>query len=94
MSELWRGRSIDFDEFCEICSKIPQTSVKDLLKAFKRVDRNGDGFISNSELQRMLTSVSAQSQCNDSALTESHRNLMFLLFCCVERREDDVSRSG
>ena len=57
ISEHWRGRSIDFDDFCEICSQIPQTSVKDLLKAFKRVDRNGDGFISNSELQRMLTSV-------------------------------------
>ena len=54
----WKGQPIGFEEFCDICAEIPPTSTGDLLKAFKRVDLNGDGFIQNNELRRMLTSGS------------------------------------
>ena len=56
--KYWKGKSLSFEEFCDICAEIPKTSTDDLLKAFKRVDINGDGYISNKELRRMLTSVS------------------------------------
>ena len=30
----------------------------ELMRAFRKMDANGDGYISHSELQRVLTSVS------------------------------------
>jgi len=49
--------SLSFDDFCEICRKEPATTEEDLMRAFRKVDINGDGFISNSELRKMLTTV-------------------------------------
>jgi len=49
---------LTFDDFCEICRKEPATTEEDLIRAFRKVDVNGDGFISNSELRKMLTTVS------------------------------------
>ena len=53
--------SISFDEFCRAAHQIPQTSESDIIKAFRQIDINGDGYISNSELKRMLTTVSGSS---------------------------------
>lgn len=34
-------------------------SMSDLMKAFRKIDTNGDGFITAQELQRKLTKVSS-----------------------------------
>ena len=49
--------SLTFDDFCDICRKEPATTEDDLMRAFRKIDVNGDGFISNSELRKMLTTV-------------------------------------
>jgi len=51
------AESLTFDNFCDICRKEPATTEEDLMKAFRKIDVNGDGFISNSELRKMLTTV-------------------------------------
>jgi len=33
------------------------------MKAFRKIDVNGDGFISNSELRKMLTTVNFALNC-------------------------------
>jgi len=50
--------ALTFDDFCDICRKEPATTEEDLIRAFRKIDVNGDGFISNSELRKMLTTVS------------------------------------
>jgi len=49
--------SLTFEDFCDICRKEPATTEEDLMRAFRKIDVNGDGFISNSELRKMLTTV-------------------------------------
>ncbi|XP_064606918.1 EF-hand calcium-binding domain-containing protein 7-like [Liolophura sinensis] len=47
--------SLSFDDFVEICRKEPCTSADDLMKAFRKIDTNGDGYISREELYDMMT---------------------------------------
>jgi len=54
---VFYAEALTFDEFCDICRKEPATTEEDLMKAFRKIDVNGDGFISNSELRKMLTTV-------------------------------------
>ena len=48
---------IDFNEFTLLCKKIPAISEKDLIKAFKRMDTDNNGFISKEEFIKSATSV-------------------------------------
>jgi Ca2+-binding EF-hand superfamily protein len=52
---------LTFDNFVDICKKEPVTSADDLMKAFKKIDINGDNYISLDELHKILTSVSSSS---------------------------------
>ncbi|KAK2156234.1 hypothetical protein LSH36_218g03056 [Paralvinella palmiformis] len=47
--------SISFSEFVDICRKVKPTTEDELLQAFKKIDINGDGYIDNSELKKVLT---------------------------------------
>lgn len=49
---------LSFDDFVDICKKEPATTSDDLMKAFRKIDINGDGYISLEELHKILTSVS------------------------------------
>lgn len=47
--------SYDFDQFCSIVKQEKKPTKKDLLKAFQKIDRNGDGYITHDELFQVLT---------------------------------------
>ncbi|KAL5016359.1 hypothetical protein ScPMuIL_005948 [Solemya velum] len=48
-------RSVCFDDFVDICRKEPVTTREDLLKAFRKIDINGDGYLSLDELYKLMT---------------------------------------
>ena len=48
---------LTFEEFVDICEQIPLTTRDELIKAFKKIDINGDGFITNDELFKVMTTV-------------------------------------
>ena len=65
--------SISFQQFCSIVDQVSQTSKQDLLKAFRKTDVNGDGFITHDELFKVLTKVrSTQPAFICSKLTIEH----------------------
>lgn len=49
--------SLSFEDFCKILQQLKPTSGDDLMKAFRKIDVNGDGFITHSELTKVLTQV-------------------------------------
>ena len=65
---MYVSESLTFHEFVDICKKEPITSEDDLIKAFKKIDTNGDGFISHSELYRVMTTVSSTHHFSISLL--------------------------
>ncbi|XP_020848694.1 EF-hand calcium-binding domain-containing protein 7 isoform X1 [Phascolarctos cinereus] len=46
---------LNFDDFCAILKKEKPTSKSELLKAFKKIDVNNDGYISHADLYKILT---------------------------------------
>lgn len=52
---------LNFDDFCEIVKNERPTEVHELMRAFRKMDINGDGYISHNELHIVLTSVSTAS---------------------------------
>ncbi|XP_028259706.1 EF-hand calcium-binding domain-containing protein 7 [Parambassis ranga] len=57
LNKYWTNRTskLNFDDFCEILKNDKKTEESDLLRAFKKMDVNGDGYISHSELEKALT---------------------------------------
>lgn len=49
--------SISYNDFCDIMRKEKPLNKESLLKAFKCIDTNGDGYITYDELFRLLTKV-------------------------------------
>ena len=49
--------SISYNDFCDIMRKEKPLDKDSMLKAFKCIDTNGDGFITHDELFRLLTKV-------------------------------------
>lgn len=60
LSKYWTPSTskLNFDDFCEILKCEKKTEEGELLRAFKKMDVNGDGYISFSELEKALTTVS------------------------------------
>lgn len=48
---------MSFEQFSAVMRRERRASREDLMQAFRRIDTNGDGYISAEELQRMLTKV-------------------------------------
>lgn len=63
LSRYWTPSTskLNFDDFCEILKREQKTEEGELLRAFKKMDVNGDGFISLNELEKALTTVSTRS---------------------------------
>ncbi|XP_065069056.1 EF-hand calcium-binding domain-containing protein 7-like [Rhopilema esculentum] len=57
VSSIWGGNtdSITFYQFCEILKDDKPMTKQALIKAFRKIDINGDGFITHEELQKVLT---------------------------------------
>lgn len=51
--------NLAFDDYVEICKKEKATTADDLMKAFRKIDINGDGYISLEELYKIMTTVSS-----------------------------------
>ncbi|XP_060589245.1 EF-hand calcium-binding domain-containing protein 7-like isoform X15 [Ruditapes philippinarum] len=45
---------LSFNDFVDICRKEPVTTADDLMKAFRKIDINGDGYISLDELYKIM----------------------------------------
>ena len=48
---------MSFDQFCVVMKRERHGTMQDLMKAFRKIDSNGDGFITAQELQKILTKV-------------------------------------
>ncbi|KAL2089699.1 hypothetical protein ACEWY4_014387 [Coilia grayii] len=59
LNKYWtpRTKRLNFDDFCEILQKEKPTEHDELLRVFKKLDNNGDGYISLSELRKVLTTM-------------------------------------
>lgn len=57
LNKYWTQRTskLNFDDFCEILRSEKRTDKNDLLKAFEKLDINGDGYITHNELEKALT---------------------------------------
>lgn len=57
LSRYWTPRTskLSFDDFCEILKKEKPTEKTELIKAFQKIDLNGDGYITHNELYKVLT---------------------------------------
>ncbi|XP_061175415.1 EF-hand calcium-binding domain-containing protein 7-like [Saccostrea echinata] len=57
LSKYWKSDTdhLTFDDFVEICKKEKATTADDLMKAFRKIDINGDGYISLEELYKIMT---------------------------------------
>ena len=51
------GGSMSYDQFCFVMQREKRTTMSDLMKSFRKIDINGDGYITAKELHRMLTKV-------------------------------------
>ncbi|XP_033117524.1 EF-hand calcium-binding domain-containing protein 7-like [Anneissia japonica] len=57
LKSYWKDstNSLTFQDFCKIMKEEKVPTEKDLQKAFKKIDVNGDGFITFKELKKVLT---------------------------------------
>lgn len=56
MNDYWPSHmeQLTFDDFVQICKKEPVTTVDDLMNAFRKIDLNGDGYLSLDELYKIM----------------------------------------
>ncbi|XP_046548779.1 EF-hand calcium-binding domain-containing protein 7-like isoform X2 [Haliotis rubra] len=85
---------LTFDDFVNICRREHATTTDDLMKAFRKIDINGDGYISLDELFRMLTTrgekmtrdevqrmIDEVDENRDGRLDYEERKLYYSEFC-------------
>ncbi|XP_029003390.1 EF-hand calcium-binding domain-containing protein 7 [Betta splendens] len=57
LNKYWtlKTTKLNFDDFCDILKCEKKTEEADLMRAFKKMDINEDGYITHSELEQALT---------------------------------------
>lgn len=67
LNKYWTQRTskLNFDDFCEILKNEKKTEESELMRAFKKMDVNSDGYISHSEMEKALTTVSRLKHFTD-----------------------------
>lgn len=79
LDKYWTPRTskLNFDDFCEILKCEKKTEETELMRAFKKMDVNGYGFITHNELEKVLTTVSSLNHF----LYQTHlQQIVYLLF--------------
>eukprot|EP00057_Strongylocentrotus_purpuratus_P010679 XP_011665153.1 PREDICTED: EF-hand calcium-binding domain-containing protein 7 [Strongylocentrotus purpuratus] len=80
---------ISYQEVSEIIEELKPTTEDDLLKAFKKIDVNGDGFITQRELSRILTQRGDRMSEKEvdamiaEADSDGDKRLNYKEFCCM-----------
>uniref|UniRef100_A0A669CAF4 EF-hand calcium-binding domain-containing protein 7 n=1 Tax=Oreochromis niloticus TaxID=8128 RepID=A0A669CAF4_ORENI len=56
LNKYWTATTskLNFDDFCEILKHEEKTEESELMRVFKKMDVNGDGYITHSELEKAL----------------------------------------
>uniref|UniRef100_A0A1A8QWD5 EF-hand calcium-binding domain-containing protein 7 n=1 Tax=Nothobranchius pienaari TaxID=704102 RepID=A0A1A8QWD5_9TELE len=74
LSTYWTSKTskLTFDDFCEILKHEKKTEEAELMKAFRKMDVNGDGYITHSMLEKALTT-------GGEKMTEEEVNAIFSL---------------
>lgn len=67
LARYWRSDTdhLNFDDFVDICKKEKATTADDLMKAFRKIDINGDGYISLEELYKIMTTKGEKMSRSD-----------------------------
>lgn len=67
LAKYWKSDTehLTFDEFVDICKKEKATTADDLMKAFRKIDINGDGYISLEELYKIMTTKGEKMSRSD-----------------------------
>uniref|UniRef100_I3JQE7 EF-hand calcium-binding domain-containing protein 7 n=1 Tax=Oreochromis niloticus TaxID=8128 RepID=I3JQE7_ORENI len=75
LNKYWTATTskLNFDDFCEILKHEEKTEESELMRVFKKMDVNGDGYITHSELEKALITVSREK------MTKEEVNAIFSL---------------
>ncbi|KAJ8306129.1 hypothetical protein KUTeg_016674 [Tegillarca granosa] len=57
IKKYWSSRTdcLTFDDFVDICRKEPETTEDEMMTAFRKIDINGDGYLSLDELYKIMS---------------------------------------
>ncbi|XP_041359620.1 EF-hand calcium-binding domain-containing protein 7-like isoform X3 [Gigantopelta aegis] len=97
--------SLTFNDFVDICQQEHATTAEDLMKAFKKIDVNGDGYISLDELHDTLTSkgekmsedevraiIDEVDENKDGRLDYAEEQFFYIQFCNMMMKTVEESR--
>ncbi|XP_033738974.1 EF-hand calcium-binding domain-containing protein 7-like isoform X7 [Pecten maximus] len=107
LKKYWNSSTdgISFDDFVDICRKEHVTSDDEMMKAFRKIDTNGDGYLSLDELFKIMTSkgekmtrqevreiIDEVDENGDGKLDYKERKFYYEQFCNMNRATADQLR--
>ena len=70
-----------YKRFCQVVQMEARTNMADLMKAFRKIDTNGDGFITAQELHKKLSKVCAVTMTrNENRSCNGRKNYPGVLY--------------